>query len=161
MPIVYLALGTNLGDRFGNLKAALGALPPEAIVQAQSQIYETPAWGYEAQPPFLNMVVKVSTDLAPLSLLAHIKDLEARLGRTPSFHWGPRLIDIDILFYDDLILQVPELTVPHPRLHERAFVLVPLADLAPELVHPVLHQTIAGLLASTDRSGIALFSRQP
>jgi 2-amino-4-hydroxy-6-hydroxymethyldihydropteridine diphosphokinase len=156
MSTVYLALGTNLNDRLANLRAALQSLAPEIILLSQSLIYETPAWGYEEQPAFLNMVVKVQTDLTPPALLAHLKQLENELGRTPSLHWGPRLIDIDILFYDDLILNTPQLVIPHPRLYERGFVLVPLADLAPDLVHPVLGKTIAELLRRVDTSGITL-----
>src|SRR5512143_3762033 len=154
MPTTYLALGSNIGDRRDNLGRALTALAPEVQVTAQSRVYETPAWGYEDQPPFLNMAVKAETKLSPEALLTHVKRLEIELGRTPSFHWGPRLIDIDILFYDELILATPGLTIPHPRLQERAFVLVPLNDLAPSLVHPVLGKTVAELLASLDGSGI-------
>jgi len=108
------------------------------IILAESKIYETPAWGFEDQPAFLNMAIKGKTDLQPEPLLKYLKQLEARLGREPSFHWGPRLIDIDLLFYDELVLDTPQLVIPHPRLHERAFVLVPLADIAPDLVHPIL-----------------------
>jgi 2-amino-4-hydroxy-6-hydroxymethyldihydropteridine diphosphokinase len=154
MPLVYLALGSNIGDRRDNLRRAVAALAPDVRVVAQSPIYETPAWGYEDQAPFLNMALEAETALPPESLLAYVKRLETELGRTPSFHWGPRLIDIDILFYDKLILSTPELTIPHPRLQERAFVLVPLNDLAPSLAHPVSGQTIAKLLASVDTAGI-------
>jgi 2-amino-4-hydroxy-6-hydroxymethyldihydropteridine diphosphokinase len=156
MPSIFLALGTNLDDRLANLRAALQSLAPEIIVLSQSLIYEPPAWGYKDQPAFLNMVVKGQTDLTPPALLAHLKQLENELGRTPTFHWGPRLIDIDILFYDELVLDTPQLVIPHPRLHERGFVLVPLADLAPDLVHPVLGKTIAELLQNADTAGITL-----
>ena len=154
MPITYLALGSNIGDRRDNLRRALTGLAPEVQVMGRSPVYETPAWGYEDQPPFLNMALEAETSLLPEALLTHVKRLETELGRTPSFHWGPRLIDIDILFYGDLVLATPALTIPHPRLHERAFVLVPLNNLAPSLVHPVLGKTIAELLASLDTSGI-------
>lgn len=161
MAITYLALGTNLGDRLANLRAALDAFPPDIVVRARSRIYETPAWGYEEQPSFLNMVVEAETELAPADLLARLKDLERDLGRTPTFRWGPRLIDIDILFYDAITLDSPDLTIPHPHLHERAFVLVPLSDVAPDLVHPGLGRSIAQLLGTLDTSGIRLLREQP
>ncbi len=154
MNTIYLALGTNLGDRFGNLRAAVEALAPDVAVLAESRVYETPPWGYEDQPAFMNMAVKTETDLSPVDLLAHLKHLEEELGRRQSFHWGPRLIDIDILFYDNLVMDTPQLVIPHPRLHERAFVLVPLADIAPDLMHPVLNKTIRQLLSEVDASGI-------
>jgi 2-amino-4-hydroxy-6-hydroxymethyldihydropteridine diphosphokinase len=152
--IVTLALGTNLGDRPGNLLAAIAALPPAVTVLEQSFIYETLPWGVTDQPDFLNMVIKGETHLLPQDLLKNLKELEIRLGRIPSTHYGPRKIDIDILFYDDLILNTPELTLPHPRLHERAFVLVPLADLAPEQTHPIFGRTIRELLAEVDTAGV-------
>ncbi len=148
MPTPLLSLGTNLGDREANLRNAITALAPAVRVTRESRVYETAPWGFTDQPSFLNMVVAGETDLSPLELLKFLKTLETELGRTPTFRYGPRLIDLDILFYDDLILQTPELTIPHPKLHERAFVLVPLADLAPDLVHPLIQQNIADLLAS-------------
>jgi 2-amino-4-hydroxy-6-hydroxymethyldihydropteridine diphosphokinase len=160
MAITYLALGTNLGDRIANLRLALDAFPPDIVVRSQSRIYETPAWGYEEQPSFLNMVVKGETGLSPGALLARLKVLERDLGRTPTFRWGPRVIDIDILFYDEITLDSPDLTIPHPRLHERAFVLVPLSDLAPDLVHPRLGNTIRQLLAQVDASGIQKYAEE-
>jgi 2-amino-4-hydroxy-6-hydroxymethyldihydropteridine diphosphokinase len=152
---IHLSLGTNLGDRLANLRTVLNALPPKVILLTESKIYETPAWGFEDQPAFLNMAIRGETDLKPESLLKHLKQLETRLGREPSFHWGPRLIDIDLLFYDELVLDTPQLVIPHPRLHERAFVLVPLADIAPDLVHPILGKSIRQLLEGMDKSSIA------
>ncbi len=154
MQTVYLALGTNLGDRLANLQAALAALPPAVKVLERSRVYETSPWGVTDQPAFLNMAIKGETALAPLSLLKALKQLEKKLGRVPSVRYGPRLIDIDILFYDDLSLETLELTIPHPRLSERAFVLVPLADVAAELIHPVLHESIQALLARVDPKGV-------
>ena len=154
MSIVYLALGTNLNDRSANLRAAIEALPSKINVIAESKVYETPPWGYENQPAFLNMAVKCETNLEPESLLKRLKQLEVQLGREQSFRWGPRLIDIDILFYNDLILKSESLTIPHPRLHERAFVLVPLADIAPDFIHPVLKKTIKELLAGVNMDDI-------
>jgi 2-amino-4-hydroxy-6-hydroxymethyldihydropteridine diphosphokinase len=152
--LVYLALGTNLGDRSVNLRDATAALPPAVTVLKMSPVYETQPWGITDQPAFLNMVINGETHLAPLVLLAHLKELETKLGRLPSVRHGPRKIDIDILFYSDLVLKTPGLTIPHPGLHERAFVLVPLADLAPELVHPVRGKTIRALLAGVDVKGV-------
>lgn len=152
---VYIALGTNLGERLNNLRAAIEAMAPDIIVLAESHIYETPPWGYEDQPAFLNMVVKAETGLEPEALLRFLKQLEVQLGREQNFRWGPRLIDLDILFYGDLILDTPPLVIPHPRLHERAFVLVPLADVAPDLTHPVFQRSVNDLLVEIDTQGIA------
>lgn len=157
MPTVFLALGTNLGDRLANLRAALDALPPDVRLISRSHVYETPAWGYEDQPAFLNMAVKSETGLSPAALLARLKQLETDLGRKPSFRWGPRLIDIDILVYGDLVLNSPGLIIPHPRLQERGFVLVPLADVAREWRHPVLDKTVGQLLAEVNASGVKRF----
>jgi len=151
---VYLALGSNLGDRLANLEAAIIALPPAVKVLERSPVYETAPWGVTSQPDFLNMVLQGETRLAPTALLTCLKRIETDLGRLPSVRYGPRLIDMDILFYDDLVLNIPELVLPHPRLHERAFVLVPLADLAAGLVHPVLRKTIRELLEGIDTTGV-------
>jgi 2-amino-4-hydroxy-6-hydroxymethyldihydropteridine diphosphokinase len=155
--VVYLALGTNTGDRLANLQAALKNLPPNVQVQAVSRIYETEPWGYTNQPAFLNMAVRAETDLQPLALLHYLKALEQTLGRVPTFQNGPRLIDMDILFYDDLTLQTPTLTIPHMYIHERAFVLVPLADIAPGLVHPGLGRSVAQLLETVNQRGVRPF----
>ena len=154
MSLIYLSLGSNLDDRYATLQAALAAFPPVVTVLAESPIYETPPWGVTDQPAFLNMVIRAETLLTPLALLALLKHLETQLGRLPSIRYGPRKIDLAILFYDELVLDTPELILPHPRLPDRAFVLVPLADLAPGLVHPVLGQSIRDLLAAVDTKGI-------
>jgi len=155
--IVYLALGTNLGDRSANLKQAIAALTPQLEVKAKSRVYETPPWGFEEQPRFLNQVVKANTYLDPEPLLKHLKRLEVALGRQESFPNGPRLIDIDLLFYDNLVLNRPSLVIPHPRLHERGFVLLPLLDIAPNLVHPVQQKTVEELVALVNVEGIEKF----
>lgn len=152
--IIYLGLGTNSGDRLANLRAAIDALAPEVRVTRISPIYQTPPWGYTDQPDFLNLVVEGETALAPLDLLTALKNLEKKVGRTASFRWGPREIDIDILFYDQLIFSQGGLEIPHPRLQERAFVLIPLSDLTAELIHPKLGISISALLAEVDPAGI-------
>jgi 2-amino-4-hydroxy-6-hydroxymethyldihydropteridine diphosphokinase len=155
--IVYLGLGTNLGNRMANLQAAREALAPLVHLLNCSPVYETDPWGFINQPAFLNQALEGETSLPPVELLVHLKSLEVILGRTPTFKNGPRQIDIDILFYDDLILETPTLILPHPHLHERAFVLAPLADIAPELRHPRLGKTVRELLAETDRTGVELY----
>ena len=154
---VYLGLGSNLGDRSENLRAAQAAIAAQARIRAASPVYETAPWGYTDQPVFLNQVLKVETDLPPAELMADLQRIEVELGRLASFRYGPRLIDIDILLYDDLVLETPGLVIPHPRLAERAFVLVPLADLAADLRHPSLDKTIGELLANVDSSQVHLF----
>ncbi len=158
MATVFLALGTNLGDRLENLHRAIEALAPTVKILARSPIYETPPWGVTDQPAFLNMALRGETLLPPTALLHFLKSLERQLGRIPSVRYGPRLIDLDILFYDDLVLDSDELTIPHPRVHERAFVLVPLADLAPDFVHPVLRKSVSTLLQQVDAGGIRLYA---
>lgn len=154
MSIVYLALGSNLGDREANLRAALAGMEPKVHVLEESNIYETPPWGYTDQPAFLNMAVKARTRLRPRGLLKYLKELEAEMGREESFRYGPRKIDLDILFFDDLILNEDALTIPHPRMQERAFVLVPLADVGAEVIHPLLKQTVRELMEAVDTASI-------
>ena len=156
--IVYLALGSNMGNRLSNLKAAVVNLTPQMTVKKKSSVYETPPWGFTEQDAFLNQVVKVTTYLEPEPLLRHLKRMETALGRVPNFQNGPRMIDIDILFFDNTIINTPPLMVPHPRLHERAFVLVPLAEIEPDFVHPILQRPINKILEDVDRSEIKLFT---
>jgi 2-amino-4-hydroxy-6-hydroxymethyldihydropteridine diphosphokinase len=145
MSTVYLGLGTNLGDRLANLRAALTALSPVRC----SSVYETEPWGVEDQPRFFNIACCLTTELSPEALHAWTKSLEQQLGRAAGGQrWGPRLIDIDLLTYDDRVLVTPSLTIPHPRIQARAFVLKPLAELAPGLSIPGLDGTVADLLAA-------------
>lgn len=155
---VFIALGSNLGDRQANLQEAIRKIQPEVVPIECSPIYETPPWGYEPQANFLNQVIRAETDLDPQALLAHLKKTEIDLGREATFRNGPRLIDLDILFFDQVIIQSPPLVIPHPALQERAFVLVPLADLAPDLTHPVLNVTVRQMLESVDTKNIHLIS---
>jgi 2-amino-4-hydroxy-6-hydroxymethyldihydropteridine diphosphokinase len=155
--IVYIALGSNLEDRLANLKQAIASLTPQMEVKAKSQVYETPPWGYEDQPRFLNQVIKAKTYLEPEPLLKHLKRLEMALGRKESFPNGPRLIDMDILFYDDLVVDTPSLVIPHPRLHERGFVLLPLMDIASDLVHPINKKSVREMVALSNLEGITKF----
>jgi 2-amino-4-hydroxy-6-hydroxymethyldihydropteridine diphosphokinase len=159
MPNIYLALGTNLGDRMENLRRAIAALPPTVRVTALSSVYETPPWGYTDQPAFLNMALTGETENSPSDLIVFLKNLETELGREKTFRNGPRLIDMDILFYDDLRLDEPGLVIPHPRLHERAFVLVPLNDIAPNFIHPELGRAVRDLLKDVDTKGVDFYGR--
>jgi 2-amino-4-hydroxy-6-hydroxymethyldihydropteridine diphosphokinase len=154
---VFIALGTNLGDRPANLETALQALEPKVQIVARSPVYQTPPWGYQDQPDFLNQVVEGRTDLSPQELLVFLKQVESSMGRVKTVQDGPRIIDLDILFYDNRVLETPNLTIPHPRMEGRGFVLVPLADLAPDLLHPVFGLSVREMLSEADRSGIQLF----
>jgi GTP cyclohydrolase-4 len=133
---VYLGLGSNLGDRRENLVEALHLLGETLTIERVSSLYETEPVGYEEQPPFYNAVCHAATEIGPFQLLSVIKGIEVALGRTPSFPNAPRPIDVDILLYGDLIIESPQLVVPHSRLEERAFVLIPLAEIGSDLVHP-------------------------
>ena len=160
----YLGLGSNLGDRLGYLRHALRLLPGEGVTVTRcSAVYETEPWGLDNQPRFLNMACEVRTDLSPEALLVAVKRVERRVGRTPpSERYGPREIDIDLLLYGEVSVARQDLEVPHPRMAERAFVLVPLTDLAPDLRHPVLGQTMEELLAhAPDREGVRPWTPPP
>lgn len=146
MSLVYLALGSNLGEREANLRAARERLATQVRILKTSAVCETEPWGFREQPAFLNQVLKGRTALEPLELLDFLKSIEAALGREANFRYGPRVIDLDILFYGRQVLDTQRLQIPHPRLHERAFVLVPLAEIAPGLIHPVLRKRVSTLL---------------
>lgn len=155
--MIYIALGTNKGDREANLRTARQALSPHVQLLEQSPIYETEPWGYTDQPDFLNQVIKAQTTLPPRELLAYLKDIEKRMGRIPTFRNAPRIIDLDILLYGELVFEDEQLTIPHPRLEERAFVLVPLSKLTSQLCHPVSGKTIHELLSQVDQTSVELY----
>ena len=145
---VYLGLGSNLGNRLDNLERALEMLNQRLTVNKLSTVYETEPEDFPDQPLFLNMVCEVSTKLAPEALLALIKGIEVKIGRVPGRPAGPRVIDIDILLYGDRIVETADLKIPHARMDKRAFVLVPLSEIAPELVPPGLNGSVRDLLSA-------------
>ncbi len=151
---VYLGLGSNLGDRELNLLEAVERLRLLGDVVKVSRPYETDPVGYVDQPKFLNAALRLETDLDPWALLGRLKAIEADLGRVETVRFGPRTVDLDILTYDDLVISDPGLTIPHPRLAERAFVLVPLAEIAPDLVIPGLGLTVRELARRVDGAGV-------
>ena len=153
----YISLGSNLGDREKNLNEALKRLAEIAKIVKISSLYETDPWGYSPQPKFLNQAVEIQTDLSPKELLNFLKGIEEAMGRTKTFRYGPRNIDLDILFYDDLVCASESLIVPHPDLPQRAFVLIPLNEIAPHYSHPSLKKTIADLAGELDSSGVHKF----
>ena len=144
--VAYLALGSNVGDRAANLRRAVASIRELGEVQAVSRVYESAAVGYRDQGPFYNLVLRVRTALSPEALFARVKRIEREMGRTASFRNAPRVIDIDILTYDDFVLHTPELEIPHPRMHERSFVLLPLAEVAPDFVHPRTRRSMKQLV---------------
>ena len=151
---ILLGLGSNLGERFDNLTAAIEALSPEVTVRTISPTYETQPLYVTEQPEFLNLVVRGTTTLSPINLLALIKTIEAKIGRKRSIRFGPRTIDIDIIDYDSLNLDLTNLTTPHPRMHERLFVLKPLIDIVPNWIHPLTGQTAQQLIEKIPGLGI-------
>ncbi|MCO6451713.1 MAG: 2-amino-4-hydroxy-6-hydroxymethyldihydropteridine diphosphokinase [Caldilineales bacterium] len=151
---VYLGLGTNLGDRAANLAEAVARLGEHLAVKQESPIYETEPWGITDQPAFLNQCICGETMLTPHRLLRIMKGIEAEMGRQTIVRYGPRLIDLDILLYDKLHYSSYSLTIPHPRMIDRIFVLAPLADIAGDVVHPGLGCTIRELLGRVDHSVI-------
>ncbi len=155
MARAYLGLGTNLGDREKNIRDALAGLEELGTLVACSSVYETEPWGVREQPDFLNLCCALETDLPPRAFLDRTAALERRLGRRRVRRWGPRLIDVDLLLYDDLLVSEESLTVPHPRLAERAFVLLPLEEIAGHVCVPGLNATVAEMRARLGDVGAA------
>lgn len=158
MSVVFLGLGSNVGDRQKHLEKAVIEISKFALVEDLSSVYETAAWGNIHQDKFLNQCLKIKTDENPLSLLKGLKKIEKHIGRVTREKWGPREIDIDILLYDNDIIDSNLLVIPHPYLHERAFVLVPLCEIAAHIVHPVLQKTIDDLSKKVNPKGIDQYS---
>ena len=151
---IYVALGSNLGNRQANLAMALRMFEPLARVDAVSALYESPPQAPAPPPAYLNAACRIVTGLSPDSLLRHLKRIEYQIGRRPGERWAPRPIDLDIALYDDRVLEDGDLVVPHPRILERAFVLRPLLDLDPDLTHPATGQRLADVLARLGTDGL-------
>lgn len=146
---IYLLLGSNLGNKEENLRIASSHLVAKAgKIIKPSAIYETSAWGETDQPVFLNQVIEIQTSLSPIGLLAALQDIEVEMGRIRLGHWKERIIDIDILYYHQQIIRSQRLTIPHPEMQNRRFTLVPLCEIAPEFMHPVLKKSNVALLAA-------------
>lgn len=158
MSSVFLALGSNVGDSRQYLAKAIELLSAQLRDVKAAPIYTSKAVGYTDQPDFLNTAVRAETELSPAELFRFVKDVEQQVGRIFRFRWGPREIDIDIIFYDDLQLDSPELTIPHPRFTERDFVLRPLCDIEPEKIDPVSGLTVTALLERMPPSKLAIIT---
>jgi len=147
MSTAYIGIGSNLGNKKENCKQALRLLEENGVrVKKQSKMYVTEPWGIKDQPKFINMAIEVETDKRPDELLGILKNIEKHMGRIETIKWGPRVIDLDMLLYDDLIIETPLLEIPHPFMHEREFVLKPLAEIASDKKHPVIGKTIKEML---------------
>ncbi len=152
----YLGLGANTGDRRGNLARALEYIQNRGELTVVSSVYESEPVGYREQPLFLNMACGLKTDLSPNELFRYMKLIEILLGRKPSFRNAPRPIDIDVLVYGDRVIREKGLVIPHPRMHERAFVMAPMADIAPDLVHPEFQKTMKRIAEEIGTEGVKL-----
>jgi 2-amino-4-hydroxy-6-hydroxymethyldihydropteridine diphosphokinase len=159
MSIAFLGLSTNLKNKKANLKIAKKKLHLECKILKESSIYETESWGISNQPDYLNQVVKITTELTPQKLLKFILKIELEMGRKRKYKFAPRIIDIDILFYDQKILKTDSLQIPHPYISERNFVLAPLNELNPNFIHPVLKLSINQLFQQcTDTKKYSILS---
>ena len=147
---VYIGLGSNLGDRVANLRLAVQRLSAIVKIEKASQLYVGGPLGYGRDDAFVNAVIKASTTMKPMELLEMMQAIEIAMGRRSGVQYGPRPIDLDLLFYDAIQIETRKLTVPHPRIPQRAFVLKPLAEIAPNLMHPVLYYTVSQLLQDTE-----------
>lgn len=157
MTRIYLSLGSNIGHRQNFINTALRKLSNHINIHRKSSLYETAPWGKTDQPKFLNLCLMAETDLPSVELLDFVKNVEQKSGRNAGEKWGPREIDIDILFYGNREIEEDGLIIPHPHLHERAFVLVPLREIAPDLIHPTFDKSIAELANKIDKSGVVLY----
>ena len=147
MAKAYIGIGSNLGNRHENCLRAIELLQRKQVIATKlSSLYETEPWGMKDQPRFINMAIQIETSLEPSELLTVLKDIEKEIGREKSSKWGPRTIDLDILLFDDIILNEDNLTIPHPLMHERDFVLRPLCEIAPDIHHPLLKLSICELM---------------
>ena len=155
MVTAYIGLGANLGDREANIKRALEEIVRKGCRLVRiSSMYETAPVGFEDQPDFLNTVAEIETEAGPAELLAVLDEIEQKIGRRETFKWGPRIVDLDILLYGDRILEEDNLKIPHPEMHKRAFVLSPLAEIAPDALHPVLGLTARELSEKVGQKGV-------
>lgn len=146
MAIVHISIGSNIGDRQSNCSDAIKRMQMKGVsIKKISSMYETEPWGMKKQPKFINMAIEAETSLLPEELLKTLKDIEKEMGRQDTVKWGPRIIDLDILFYNDIAIEMEHLQIPHPLLHKRDFVLIPLCEIAPDKLHPVLKKTIKQL----------------
>lgn len=146
--ITYIGIGSNQGNKYENCVLAIESIcsHKKNKLLKQSSLYLTEPWGYKEQDDFINAVIKIETSLSPLNLLSILQSVEKKLGKKKNGKWGPRTIDLDILFYNNQTLESPQLTIPHPLLHQRGFVLIPLKEIDHHLIHPLFNQTVSQLV---------------
>ncbi|MBI3026752.1 2-amino-4-hydroxy-6-hydroxymethyldihydropteridine diphosphokinase [Candidatus Woesearchaeota archaeon] len=155
MADAFIGVGSNLGNKLENIRKAMSLIKERCKILKISHLYKTEPVGFKSQQWFLNCAAKAQTSLKPKELLEFLLSIEKKLGRVRTIRYGPRTIDLDILFYDDMIIREDNLVVPHPRLHERLFVLVPLKDICPDFIHPALNKTISELCSSASNSKVS------